>query len=157
MTWANDCHCCCCCLGLYCVCSVPVLSLSLPLLQGNAHGILSGLWNSHVDLTPSNPDGTPAPGAEPKRLWTCAPKPKDDHYGCTHFAWKLADCSLLQGPPLPSDSRRRPDRHLLQERHMLAAGQQKSLIEDEQRIEKKVRAVLLYQLVPELAASVLST
>ena len=107
-------------------------------LQGNAHGILNGKWNSHVDFTPSKPDGTPADGASAKRLWACAAKPEDDAYGCTHFAWKLANCDLLRNAPLPSDSRRRADRHLLQERQMTAAAAEKGLIEDEQRNERKV-------------------
>ena len=106
--------------------------------QGNAHGILSGKWNSYVDLTASKPDGTPADGATPRRLWTCAAKPEDDPYGCTHFAWQLANCDLLRTPPLPSVSRRRADRHALHERHMVAAAAEKSLIEDEQRLERKV-------------------
>lgn len=106
--------------------------------QGNAHGILSGKWNSHVDLTPSKPDGSPADGASARRLWSCAPKPADDAYGCTHFAWKLANTDLLRTPPLASDSRRRGDRHALQERHMVIAAAEKGLIEDEQRIERKV-------------------
>lgn len=107
--------------------------------QGNAHGILSGKWNSHVDLTPSKPDGSPADGASARRLWSCAPKPAEDAYGCTHFAWKLANTDLLRTPPLASDSRRRGDRHALQERHMVIAAAEKGLIEDEQRVERKKR------------------
>jgi hypothetical protein len=106
--------------------------------QGNAHGILSGKWNSYVDLTPSKPDGTPADGATARRLWSCAPKPADDPYGCTHFAWKLSNCDLLRTAPLASDSRRRGDRHALQERHMVIAAAEKSVIEEEQRLERKV-------------------
>lgn len=61
-------------------------------LQGNARGIMTGKWNSYVDLTPCHPDGTPVEGAEKRRLWTCAEKPADDQYGCTHFAWDLNNC-----------------------------------------------------------------
>lgn len=93
-----------------------------------------------MDLTASKPDGTPADGAAPRRLWTCAAKPEEDAYGCTHFAWQLANCDLMRTPPLPSDSRRRADRHALQERHMVVAAAEKSLIEEEQRIERKVGA-----------------
>jgi hypothetical protein len=100
---------------------------------------MSGKWNSYVELTASKPDGTPADGAAPRRLWSCAAKPEDDPYGCTHFAWKLANCDLLRNPPLPSDSRRRPDRQALQDRHMVVAAAEKGLIEDEQRNERKVR------------------
>ena len=41
-------------------------------------------------------------------LMQCAPKPEGDPYGFTQFALKLNDCEGVN--PLPSDSRRRPDR-----------------------------------------------
>lgn len=41
-----------------------------------------------------------------------APKPEGDKYGFTHFAHKLNSSEGVI--PLPSDSRRRKDRHALQ-------------------------------------------
>ena len=41
-----------------------------------------------------------------------APKPEGDKYGFTHFAHKLNSSEGVN--PLPSDSRRRKDRHALQ-------------------------------------------
>jgi hypothetical protein len=43
-----------------------------------------------------------------------APKPEGDKYGFTHFAHKLNSSEGVS--PLPSDSRRRKDRHALQVR-----------------------------------------
>ena len=42
----------------------------------------------------------------------CKPKPEGDKYGFTHFARQ--SCSGEGLDPLPSDSRRRGDRHALQ-------------------------------------------
>lgn len=44
----------------------------------------------------------------------CTEKPKDDPYGFTHFAHSLNACDGGINP-LPSDSRRRPDRALLEQ------------------------------------------
>eukprot|EP00775_Hariotina_reticulata_P003836 gene3836-4093_t len=59
--------------------------------QDQAHGYMSGKWNSYVDLEPCNPDGSMIEGAEKRRLWTCADKPEGDMYGCTQFALQLAE------------------------------------------------------------------
>ncbi len=48
--------------------------------------------------------GNPAPGAEPKRLWTCTPKPVNDYYSFTAFAHRLNSSEGIR-KPLPSDSR----------------------------------------------------
>ncbi|KAF8064627.1 ORP3B [Scenedesmus sp. PABB004] len=106
---------------------------------GNARSVLSGKWNSHVDLTPCGADGAPAEGAEPRRLWTCAAKPEDDPYGCTHFAWDLNSCKFLSKPPLASDSRRRGDRHALEKRELSAAGAEKAALEERERGAKKAQ------------------
>ena len=45
----------------------------------------------------------------------CAPKPEGDKYGFTHFA--RASNSGRGLTPLPSDSRRRPDRKALEVSH----------------------------------------
>jgi hypothetical protein len=111
-----------------------------PVLQGVVHAHMSGKWNSYVDYVPAGPDGAPAPGAQPRRLWTCAEKPEDDHYGCTHFAWRLTDATYLQRPPLESDSRRRGDRHALQQREMGAAAAAKAEIDEAALAGKKVRS-----------------
>jgi hypothetical protein len=99
---------------------------------------MSGKWNSYVDMCPCNPDGSPIPDAPVKRLWTCADKPEEDHYGCTHFAWHLNSTKYLSRPPLASDSRRRADRQALQERKMTEAAAEKQALDAEQRQQHKV-------------------
>jgi hypothetical protein len=44
----------------------------------------------------------------------CAEKPADDYYGFTHFARDVLNSCKGGINPLPSDSRRRPDRALLE-------------------------------------------
>jgi hypothetical protein len=65
------------------------MSLALLVLQDQAHGYMSGKWNSYVDLEPCHPDGSVIEGAEKRRLWTCADKPEGDMYGCTQFALQV--------------------------------------------------------------------
>lgn len=101
---------------------------------------LSGLWCSHADVAACGPGGEdPAPGAAARRLWACAGKPAGDHYGLTHFARRLGTCAGLRAPPLPSDSRRRPDRAALGARHMARAAAEKARLEDAQRAERAHR------------------
>lgn len=107
-------------------------------LQGNARLALSGKWNSYVDVCACNADGSEIEGAELRRLWTCAEKPAEDQYGCTHFAWDLNNAKHLSKPPMASDSRRRADRHALQEREMVQAAAAKQQLEDDQWQERKV-------------------
>jgi hypothetical protein len=103
---------------------------------------LSGLWCSHVDVVACGPDGAPRPDAAPKRVWQCAAKPKGDPYGMTAFAAALSACAALRTPPLPSDSRRRPDRAALAARAAARAGAEKARLEDAQRRERSHRAKL---------------
>eukprot|EP00878_Enallax_costatus_P012049 GHUV01012581.1.p1 GENE.GHUV01012581.1~~GHUV01012581.1.p1 ORF type:complete len:392 (+),score=137.95 GHUV01012581.1:531-1706(+) len=105
--------------------------------EGNAKGIMSGKWNSFVDWSPCNPDGTPIEGAENRRLWTCVEKPEDDQYGCTHFAWNLNNCQYLTRPPLATDSRRRGDRHALQQREMTQAAAEQGRLNEEVQQQRK--------------------
>jgi hypothetical protein len=90
---------------------------------------LSGLWSSHLDAAECGPDGELLPDAPRRRLWTCRPKPEDDYYGMTHFARQLNTCADLRLPPLPSDSRRRPDREALAGRHLPRAAAEKGRLE----------------------------
>jgi hypothetical protein len=108
-------------------------------LQGNAKFAMSGKWNSYVDMGPCNLDGSVIPDAPMRRLWTCAEKPEEDHYGCTHFAWHLNSTKYLNRPPLASDSRRRADRQALQERKMTEAAAEKQVLDAEQQQQHKVR------------------
>jgi Oxysterol-binding protein len=66
------------------------------------------------------------------------PKPEGDKYGFTHWARKLNDCGGVN--PLPSDSRRRPDRHALAEGETSTSGSLKYSLEQMQREEKRVSA-----------------
>jgi hypothetical protein len=100
---------------------------------------LSGRWCGHLDAEACGADGAPLAGAAPRRLWTCAPEPAGDHYGMSHFARRLSSCAALRAPPLPSDSRRRPDREALARRAMGRAAAEKSRLEDAQRAERAHR------------------
>lgn len=99
---------------------------------------VSGAWNSHLDVTRCDPEsGEPLPGAGKTRVWACAPKPDGDKFGFTHFARKLCDgCGIN---PLPSDSRRRPDRAALEAGDQRAAGAHKHALEEAQRAERRAR------------------
>lgn len=111
-------------------------------MQGNAKFAMSGKWNSYVDMAPCNPDGSAIPDAPVRRLWTCAEKPEEDHYGCTHFAWHLNSTQYLSKAPLASDSRRRADRQALQERKMTEAAAEKAALDAQQQQQHKVRGRL---------------
>lgn len=99
---------------------------------------LEGKWNSHLDAVKCDAEGEPLPGEEPLRLWTCTEKPADDPYGFTHFAHKLNSCADGINP-LPSDSRRRPDRALLEGGNSSDAAVAKYNLEEMQRAERKER------------------
>ncbi len=99
--------------------------------------LLEGKWNSHLDCTPCDEEGNPLPDAEPERLWTCEPKPENDPYQFTKFAHVLNSCEGIN--PLPSDSRRRPDRALLELGRSGEAAVAKHSLEEMQRSEKKRR------------------
>jgi hypothetical protein len=100
---------------------------------------VKGMWNSHLDVTPCDAStGAPVPGAGTTRVWRCSPKPVDDKYGFTHFARKLCEGAGLA--PLPSDSRRRPDRAALAAGDHGKAGASKHALEEVQRAEKRERA-----------------
>jgi hypothetical protein len=99
---------------------------------------VSGAWNSHLDVTRCDPEtGEAVPGAGKTRVWECVPKPEGDKYGFTHFARKL--CEGVGLNPLPSDSRRRPDRAALEAGDQRAAGAHKHALEEAQRAERRAR------------------
>lgn len=107
--------------------------------EGNAHMLLSGEWNSHCDVQPCGADGEPVPDSEPRRLWSCAPKPEGDKYCFTHFAHGLNGVDGLREAPLASDSRRRADRAALALGDSVAAQQAKHELEEAQRAERRRR------------------
>lgn len=97
-----------------------------------------GKWNSYVDMVPCGPDGEPVPDVPPRRLWTCTEKPKDDYYSFGKFTHKISSSEGIR-EPLPSDSRRRPDRSALYNGETVPAGVEKHRLEEMQRAEKRVR------------------
>lgn len=99
---------------------------------------LTGKWNSHCDMAVCDADGMVAPDVEPIRLWTCEAKPKGDYYSFTNYAHKLNSSEGIK-TPLPSDSRRRPDRAALAKGEMTNAGSEKYRLEEMQRAEKRQR------------------
>ncbi|KAI8467608.1 MAG: oxysterol binding protein [Monoraphidium minutum] len=101
---------------------------------------LSGLWSSHLDAADCGPDGEPAPDAPRRRLWSCKPKPEGDYYGRSHFAKALGTAAGLRSPPLPSDSRRRPDVEALSGHHFPRAAAEKSRLEAAAHKEEQHRA-----------------
>ena len=98
---------------------------------------LSGAWNSHLDAVKCDENGDPLPDAETIRIWTCRPKPENDPYSFTHFAHELNSCKDVN--PLPSDSRRRPDRALLEIGESGDAAVAKHTLEEMQRVERRRR------------------
>jgi len=101
--------------------------------------LVSGKWNSHCDAVRCDADGNPADGAETHRLWESNPKPEDPKYKFTQFAKDLNTVPAGAPEPLPSDARRRPDRFALMVGDSVKAGEQKSVLEDRQRAEKRER------------------
>ncbi|KAJ9527536.1 hypothetical protein QJQ45_025810 [Haematococcus lacustris] len=106
--------------------------------EGRKHIKLSGKWNQYCDMVPCDAEGGPLEGAESTRLWTCAPKPANDYYSFTHFAHLLNKSDNIR-TPLPSDSRRRPDRAALAAGVSSTAGSEKYRLEEMQRAEKRER------------------
>ncbi|GFH19810.1 uncharacterized protein HaLaN_16828, partial [Haematococcus lacustris] len=106
--------------------------------EGRKHIRLSGKWNQYCDMVPCDAEGVPLEGAESTRLWTCAPKPANDYYSFTHFAHLLNKSDNIR-TPLPSDSRRRPDRAALAAGVSSTAGSEKYRLEEMQRAEKRER------------------
>lgn len=98
---------------------------------------LIGKWNSHLDCIACDENGDELPDAKPLRLWTCREKPEDDPYSFTYFARELNRCDSIN--PLASDSRRRPDRALLELGHSGDAAVAKHTLEEMQRAEKRER------------------
>jgi len=99
---------------------------------------VSGAWNSHLDVTRCDPEsGEATPGAGRTRVWACPPRPEGDRFGFTHFARRL--CAGAGLDPLPSDSRRRPDRAALEAGDQRAAGGHKHALEEAQRAERRAR------------------
>jgi len=108
--------------------------------EGTPKLLLEGKWNSHLDCTQCDEEGNALPDAEPERLWTCKPKPENDPYQFTEFAHLLNSIETCDGvDPLPSDSRRRPDRALLELGRSGEAAVAKHSLEEMQRAEKKRR------------------
>ena len=105
--------------------------------DGNPKLYLEGKWNSHLDCMPCDDEGNPLPDAEPERLWTCEEKPEKDPYQFTKFAHYLNSCEGVN--PLPSDSRRRPDRALLELGRSGESAVAKHALEEMQRAEKRQR------------------
>jgi hypothetical protein len=98
---------------------------------------LSGAWNSHLECVECDEEGDPLPDATPRRLWTCREKPENDPYSFTHFAHELNSCEGIN--PLPSDSRRRPDRALLEVGRSGDSAVAKHALEEMQRAERRKR------------------
>lgn len=108
--------------------------------DGKKHMKLTGKWNEYCDMQPCDPTtGEPVPDVLPRRLWICTEKPKGDYYSFTSYAHKLSQCDGLKRPPLPSDSRRRPDRAHLYKGDSGKAGSDKHRLEEMQRAEKRER------------------
>ncbi|DBA92841.1 hypothetical protein WJX77_001671 [Trebouxia sp. C0004] len=106
--------------------------------EGKKRIALVGKWNSYLDMQKCDEEGTPLPGAQLVRLWTCSAKPDEaDKYGFSNFARMLMSGKGLN--PLPSDSRRRPDRTALELGDHGKAGQYKYQLEEAQRAEKRER------------------
>lgn len=85
--------------------------------------------------------GRVVPRYSPPRLCPQSnPKPEDPKYKFTQFAKDLNTVPAGAPEPLPSDARRRPDRFALMVGDSVKAGEQKSVLEDRQRAEKRVRA-----------------
>ncbi|GLI60079.1 hypothetical protein VaNZ11_002110 [Volvox africanus] len=106
--------------------------------EGTKRVKLTGKWNQYVDAVRCDASGAPQAGAEVLRMWTCTPKPVNDYYSFTQFAHRLNSSEDIRAP-LPSDSRRRPDRAKLAAGEMGSAGSEKVRLEEMQRAERRER------------------
>jgi len=98
---------------------------------------LEGKWNEYLNAVRCDEDGDPLPDAETLELWKCKEKPENDPYLFTQFAHELNSCEGVN--PLPSDSRRRPDRAALELGKSSEAAVAKYNLEEMQRAERKER------------------
>lgn len=105
--------------------------------EGNKKLRMEGKWNEYLEYVPCDEEGEPIEGAEFTRVWTCKPKPENDPYGFTAFAKRL--CAPDGTKVLGSDSRRRPDRSLLEDGESHRAAIAKHNLEEMQRAEAKRR------------------
>lgn len=105
--------------------------------EGKKVYALGGKWNEYLDAQRCDDDGNPLPDAEKLHLWKATAKPEGDKYGFTHFAHKLMSSEGVN--PLPSDSRRRPDRYALELGDNSTAAAEKAATEEQQRAEKRER------------------
>ncbi|KAL6774365.1 hypothetical protein ACKKBG_A24730 [Auxenochlorella protothecoides x Auxenochlorella symbiontica] len=105
--------------------------------DGTKAYILEGKWNEYLDAARCDEAGEMLPDAEILHLWKCKDKPENDPYAFTHFAHELNSANGLS--PLPSDSRRRPDRALLEAGQSSEAAVAKYNLEEMQRKERRER------------------
>lgn len=98
---------------------------------------LEGKWNEYLNAQKCDVDGDPLPDAPVLELWRCKAKPENDPYAFTFFAHELNSCKGVN--PLPSDSRRRPDRAALELGDSSAAAVAKYNLEEMQRTERRER------------------
>jgi len=101
---------------------------------------VSGKWNSFLDAVRCGADGEPAEGANVHHLWKATEKPAGDYYGMTHFARAMNRWpDTLECVPMPTDSRRREDRHALDVEDSARAAAAKTQIEERQRADRRER------------------
>ncbi|KAJ0603278.1 putative oxysterol-binding protein [Helianthus annuus] len=82
-------------------------------------------------------------------VWRVAESPADDKFQYTHFAHKVNSFTTAPKKLLPSDSRLRTDRYALEMGDLSKAGSEKSVLEEKQRAEKRIRESKGQEFVPK--------
>ncbi|GJR30344.1 oxysterol-binding protein-related protein 3A [Tanacetum coccineum] len=111
--------------------------------------LMTGKWNQSMSYQPCDLEGEPLPNTELKEVWKVAEAPADDKFQYTHFAHKVNSFTTAPKKLLPSDSRLRPDRYALEMGDLSKAGSEKSILEEKQRAEKKMRETKGQEFVPK--------
>ncbi|KAL8263538.1 hypothetical protein R6Q59_021668 [Mikania micrantha] len=83
------------------------------------------------------------------KVWRVAEAPADDKFQYIHFAHKVNSFSTAPKKLFPSDSRLRPDRYALEMGDLSKAGLEKSILEEKQRAEKRIRESKGQDFVPK--------
>jgi hypothetical protein len=101
--------------------------------------LMTGKWSESLSYQPCDSEGEPLSGTEMKEVWKVADTPPNDKFQYTYFSHKLNSFDTAPKRLLPSDSRLRPDRFALEKGDLNKAGAEKTILEEKQRAEKKMR------------------
>ncbi|KVH91246.1 Oxysterol-binding protein [Cynara cardunculus var. scolymus] len=111
--------------------------------------LMTGKWNESMSYQPCDLEGEPLEDTDLKEVWRVAEAPEDDKFQYTYFAHKVNSFDTAPKKLLASDSRLRPDRYALEMGDLSKAGSEKSILEEKQRAEKRIRESRNQEFIPK--------